>query len=325
MSFSRWAVLIAVAIVASGCGGTNRFSGPPRPSPRDMPSPDGISPDLAQVAILWSASSDSEDGILYTVLGPTSEPLRPPPVDAVMIEIAPSRRYYAFGTDLFPGGTIEVLDLVTGERSLLVEGETRFPGAALRFPSFSWDDRLVVFEVSAGNRIDVGLFDLRAGTVQLLDLGGGFNKWPRVSPDGSKVLVVCEKEAQAAFSLCLLDREKRTRGYLVDDSVFTNGMFAPDGNTIVYIAVEGSFPGEGRLYRVGVDGIDQRLLASDLHSGAAVLAVTADSAVFTCRYPDEPACSWVCTVGLDGANPQRLIYLGKQCVASAGGSGEAQP
>jgi len=304
--------IIVFLVVVPACAVDAVRAGPPDPLPRDIETPDELPPDLGRVRILWTSTALS-GGSTFTLLNPGAETAEPLPTNVATIEASPSGRFYVIATDLFPGGDIEVLDRQTGERRVLVSGKERFPGAALGFPSFSPDETSVAFELAWGNRIDVALADLDTGKVQFLDLGG-FNQRPRFSPDKTLLLVVCEQQATAGLTLCLLDRERRVRVHFLDDSVATNGMFTPDGRAIVYIAIVGGVFGEGRLYRIGVDGKAKELLVANLYAGSAVLGVTPESAVFTCRYPSEPACSWVCTIGLDGGNAQRLTYLGAQCV-----------
>lgn len=307
-------IILHFALLLTACNtGRSPIRGP-IPTPRDVTSPAELSPELASLRIPWVGDEAEEPAVaLINLDGSDPQPISLPEY-AVTPRLSPTTRYVVYVTTLLPEADIEMLDLLTQERHVLVRGKERFPGVFLVNPSFSSDEAQVVFEVKSGDRIDLAIVDVASGKVQYLELGGGFNMWPEISPDGKWILVACEHETQAGFGLCLLDGDKHIRRYLVDDVVFQGGKFTPDGQYAVYVAAPEGVFGQGELYRVGLDGQNKLLLVSGLDSGAGVLGATAHDAAFTCSNAEKPGCYGVCVVGLDGSDVRRLTYLGERCI-----------
>jgi hypothetical protein len=244
---------------------------------------------------------------------------RPVPEGASQVSVSDSGRYLVYVTGFVINDQIEWLDLETGDhRVLAAEGDFTPQAVSLANPTFRGDENGVVFEVGWSDAVRIAIADLTSGDVQVIDAPGAINRFPVFSPDGDLILVSCEGgEHGGAWALCLIDPEARTRTTLADDEGYDpllGGVFTPDGQWVVYFTSQSSLEGDGRLYRVGIDGQSKLLLVSGLHQGAHLIAVTEREAVFSCRYPDAPACSWVCVANLDGSNVRRLTYLGEQCV-----------
>ena len=307
-------ILLPLALLLAACNSAKTSPNGPIPTPRDLTSPLELSPELASLRIPWSAEQPEERGFTLVNLDSSDPQTISLPGYAVTPSVSPTTRYVAYATSLLLEGNIEMLDLQTQERHILVRGKERFPGTSLLNPAFFPDEEKVIFEVTTSNRIDLATVDLVNGKVQFLDLQGGFNMWPEVSPDGKWILVTCESETQAEFNLCLLDQGQRASRYLVDEQVSVNGEFTPDSQHVVYVAVIRGGIDQGALYRVGIDGQNKRLLVSGLHFGADVIGVTKDDVVFTCSNAEQPACRWVCVVGLDGSDVRRLTNLGEWCI-----------
>jgi Tol biopolymer transport system component len=307
-------ILLLLALLIAACNGESTYPSGLIPTPRDVTSPSELSPELANLRIAWSTEQPEERSITLVNLDSSDQQPILLPEYAVSPDISPTTHYVVYTTSLLLEGNIEMLDLQTKEHRILVNGKESFPGVSLLNPSFSPDEEQVVFEVTTSNRIDLAIVELASGKVQYLDLGGGFNMWPEVSPDGKWILVACEHPTQGGFSLCLLDRDQRVSNYLVDDQVSVNGEFTPDSQHVVYVGVIRGSLSQGELYQVGIDGKNKRLLVSGLHPGANVIGVTTHDVVFTCSNSEQPACRWVCVVGLDGSDVRRLTYLGKHCI-----------
>ncbi|MEW6568451.1 MAG: hypothetical protein AB1449_09875 [Chloroflexota bacterium] len=313
MSVRRGAVLLGSALVLTSClWGTRaaKFSGP-RPSARDVASPEGLDLGLAHTRIAWGREVYLDGS---EVALPTSFP-----EGASQADLSPSGRYLVYVTGFVVDDKIEWLDLDTGERRVLA-GESDFTPRALALgnPSFTADEQTVVFEVGWSNAIKVAAVDLASGHIDVVDTPGAANTYPRVSPDGRWIVVSCEDgDPGGNWALCLIDREARTRTTLTDDEGYDpllGGLFTPDGQFVVYFTGDTSLGGDGRVYRIGIDGQDKLLLVSGIYQGDALLATTERETVFSCGYPETPACSWVCVVNLDGTDVRRLTYLGDQCV-----------
>jgi Tol biopolymer transport system component len=307
-------ILSLLAMLLAACNGESTYPSGPIPTPRDVTSSVELSTELAHLRITWTVDQvEGQSVALINLDGTNPQPISLPEY-AVTPSLSPTTQYAVYVTTLLPEADIEMLDLQTQERRILVEGKERFPGASLLNPSFSPDEALVIFEVNWNNRIDLAIVDLTNGKVQYLELGGGFNMWPEVSPDGKWILVACEHETQPGFGLCLLDQSQHIRRYLADDVVSRSGEFSPDSQMVAYIAMVGGVMGEGQLYRVDIDSDNRLRLVSGLYPGEDILGLTAEDVVFTCTYPGEPACSWVCVIGLDGNDVRRLTYLGERCI-----------
>jgi hypothetical protein len=310
----HYIIILLFALLSTACNGESTYPSGPIPTPRDVTSPVELSTELAHLRITWTVDQVEGQSVALVNLDGTDPQTISLPEYAVTPSISPSTQYAVYVTNLLPEADIEILDLQTQERRTLVEGKEHFPGAALLNPSFSPDEAQVIFEVKWNDRIDLAIVELTSGKVQYLELGGGFNMWPEISPDKKWILVACEHPTQAGFSLCLLDQAQRVSTYLVDDVIFVNGEFTLDGQYVVYVAVPEGIRGQGELYRVALDGQNKLLLVSGLDSGAGVIGATTDDAVFTCSSAEQPTCFGVCVIGLDGNDVRRLTYLEEQCI-----------
>jgi Tol biopolymer transport system component len=307
-------ILLPFALLLIACSREWPTLSGPIPTPRELTSPAELSPELADMRIAWTGEQVEGHSIVLVNLDGSDPQQISLPGYAVTPSVSPMGRYAVYVTTLLPEADIEMLDLQTQEHRILVRGKERFPGTSLLNPSFSPDEEQVLFEVTTSNRIDLAIVDVASGKVQFLDLGGGFNMWPEMSPDGKWILVACEHGTQPGFGLCLLDRDQHVRMYLVDDVVLQCGKFTPNGQYAIFVAAPEGIFGQGELYRVDLDGQNKLLLVSGLDPGAAVFGVTNHDAVFTCDNADKPACYGLCVVGLDGSDVRRLTYLGERCI-----------
>jgi Tol biopolymer transport system component len=275
----------------------------------DVSAPDGLSPELASTRIAWG-------GLIY--LDGSSVVSASGPLDRLGI-LSPSGRYLTYVTRFDLRDQIEWLDLETGEHRVLVVKDDVFPGAvSLAGLAFAPDEQTVVFEVDWSNRVNVASVTVADGDLELIYSRGGANTFPTVSPDGRSILVSCDSEDPEGFwALCIIDRETGRRRQLTDDQGLDpvyGGLFAPGGRTVAYFTSPRTLEWDARVYRVGIDGEGKELLVSGLTPGGALLAITSEDVVFPCSSAEQPACSWVCVVGLDGADVRRLTYLGERCV-----------
>ena len=305
-------VIVLVGLLLAGCRpGSLSFSGPD-PEPRDITSPNGLAPELAAMRIPWRGEGSVDQRGVTIRLDGTG--ILVPPKGCG--NPSPSGKYLVCVSGI--GSSIELLDLESGSRRVLVSKERDFPEAMdLSFPRFTPDEKAIAFTVGWEDSTDPALVDLETGEIELIDAPGIFNSDPVVSPDGRWLLVSCEgQKPGAGFVLCIIDREDGRRTYLVDEAVNIHytGIFADDGRTIVYTANYGGLNGEARLYKIDLENRESHLLVSGLHPTDGVLGVNSSSIAFTCTFPERPACSWVCVVDLEGKEVQRLTYLGESCI-----------
>jgi Tol biopolymer transport system component len=217
----------------------------------------------------------------------------------------------------YVGSTIELLELETGARRVLVSKKEAFPSAmSLSYSRFTPDERHVVFAVGWEDHTDPAFVNIETGDIELVDAPGIFNTDPVVSPDGRWILVSCEgRQFGAGFQLCLIDRRTGRRNHLIDEvtNLARTGEFTPDGRSVVYTAPLGETTGQGQLFRIDLESREKHLLVSGLHSTAGILGVNSTHVAFTCTFPERPACYWVCVVDLEGRDVRRLTYLGENC------------
>jgi hypothetical protein len=288
------------------------FSGP-YPPPRDITSQQDLSLELANLRVFWWKGEGAEEqGYFMNLDG--SNPIVAPLGCTLP---SPSERYSICLPDLGVS-KLELLDLESGQRRVLVQKGDDFPDE-VQFgnPSFTPDEKAVIFDVAWSDHINLAIIEIDSGDLEILNISGLMNIEPHVSSDGRLILLSCEgRKLGAGFVLCLFDRETRTREYLVDKAinVIPGSQFTPDGLSVVYTAPIDSVLGEARLYRVDLEDKSSHILVSGLTTGATVRGTTLEDVVFSCRFPDRPACSWLCVVGLDGSDVRRLTYLGDHCI-----------
>jgi hypothetical protein len=312
MGKKGWLLLLLFVPALSGCmsdGGT--FSGPD-PAPRDVASPAELSPELASVRIP-QREGEGEDEKGYFMRLDQSNPIAAEGCSS----LSPSDRFLACLPNLGLE-TVELVDLRTGERRVLVRKEESFPDAVLfGYPSFTPEEDAVIFDVAWSDHSNLAIVDIESGEIEYLDVPGIMNIEPRVSSDGNLVMESCEgTQPGAGFVLCLFDMSTRSRRYLVNEriNVIPGSRFTADGQSVVYSAPVGGIAGEGHIHHVDVESGEKRVLVSGLNSADIVLGATSEDVVFSCRFPERPLCSWICVIGLDGNDPRRLTYFGESCI-----------
>jgi Tol biopolymer transport system component len=305
--------LIAIILILSGCLPSEvSFTGPVPPA-RDVIDPEELVPELAQVRVFFR-EEDNEGGTGYFLRLDGTDPISLPEgcgvlsINERLVVCTPSAGLF----------TLDIYDLVSGERHVLLSKDEAFPDASyFSYPAFMPDGQTVIFVVAWSDHSNLATIDSESGEIEYLNVPGIMNIEPRVSPDGHTILVSCEgRQPGAGFVLCIYDMNSGIREYLVDESinVIPGSRFTPDGLSVVYSAPIGGINGEGHIYRIDLDDGDKHVLVSGLHSTDGVLGVTSDDVVFTCRVPERPTCSQICVVGLNGSDVRRLTYLGEQCI-----------
>ena len=307
MHSKRYLYVMIVYLVLAACAYAPTFSGP-NPAPREVVLPDDLSKELTQVRIIWKTAT--EEGRRYFIRLDGSDPIA---MQGCSV-LSSDERYLVCAPNIGLK-KLELVDLQTGERRVLVDREDAFPTALwLGYPSFTPDGQGVIFDIALPDNSDLAIVDIDSGEIDFMYAPERVDFEATISPDNNWILTYCEPTPPGAgFVLCILDRETNKRFHLVDEAlnIGPGSRFTLDSQSVVYIA---PMENEGLLYRIDIEDRAKHLLVSGLHPQETILGVSSEDVVFTCTYPENIACRWVCVVGLDGSDMRRLTYLGEHCI-----------
>ncbi len=202
---------------------------------------------------------------------------------------------------------------------------TREPGLEVD-PAISPDGQLVAYASGAATNMQIFVRQVTGGrTVQLTADARGNNRWPRWSPDGSRLAFqamdgVYVMPALGGAPRLVARTPRPLAGVSVGSYTPLAGLaWSPDGGRIVFGGTFGV--GTGELWIVGADGGEPTLLAAppESHSPAwspdgtrIAVAVGNPIFVFGMTYFANAGPSSIWTVPVGGGAPRRLTDGGSQ-------------
>lgn len=206
----------------------------------------------------------------------------------------------------------ELVDLLTGEKRLLLEQQDEFPksvgfGAVALAP----DNQSMVFALFLQESKDFVRFDFATNTWKRLNVDviyGGFGD-ADISPEG-QILTRCAERVnnRIVYELRLLDENGKFIRYLTDENYVWHGYgkYTLSGEWIVY-------ENRSRLYKIRKDGSGRQEIAPCAPPAEGPAIVTDHYAVVWCGVSREPDCGAYFLASLDGKGFWRLGYIDTVC------------
>lgn len=312
MKTKKWLLTLIIALLLTGCG--SPFA-PVVLAPDAVPiiaSPAELPRFLAERAILWYG------GVLWLNDPAGNVDISLPDDAFVDFRLSSDDRYMVYQTlPLIAGeglpklgdNQIVVLDILTGEKSVLVSKEQSFPDAVLlAAPTFTSDGSEVVFAITWEHVNGLAKVNIESGEIHLLDVNSMLVYFvePDVSKDGL-IAAICKgpNPQDLVAEICLLDTNGKFIRYLTSEEYSWPGygLFTPDGQYVVY---ESRY----KLYKVGADGSNRQQIAP---CGLDPILVTDDYVVTSCYVSTEPDCYGLFIASLDGNDFRRIGYVEPHC------------
>ena len=218
---------------------------------------------------------------------------------------------------------IWLLDLNSGIEQRVILWPDKMSDISLDNPNFFLDGEKLIFSITwyDTNTIGLGSIDLDGNNLEIINTPSQtFSEGPIVSPDGEKVLVLCEgidqDSGKPGFMLCVMDSDgSRRRRLMRDGSYHGTYLFTPDSQSIIYSEAEwGGLIGlinrpRYQINRIDIDGKNQHTIL-DWHRAINVLALSEDGneIVFMDR-PESGKTSRLYIIDQKGTNLRHLAYF----------------
>ena len=219
--------------------------------------------------------------------------------------------------------SIRLLDLENGTDRQVILWPEILSDSLIANPSFIPGMDRLLFSITNfdTDTTALGSIDLDGANLQVIDTPPNtISKAPVVSPDGEKVLVLCEgidqDSGQPGFMLCIMDRDGSGRTRLTKDGD-THGtyLFTPDSQSIIYSETEwGGLLGLVNHPRYEIKGmdVDGKNLHTilDWHRAVIVLALSDDGReIVFMDVSEEGKPPQLYIIDIDGENLRHLAYF----------------
>jgi Tol biopolymer transport system component len=223
---------------------------------------------------------------------------------------------------------VHLLDLSTGEDRVLF-GSADIPGGVTDLgiddPSLSPDGNFVLFQYNAlgedgdsshSETFGLGIYSLDDGSIETITRTG-INSRPEMSPDGNKILTICEGKDAVGFQVCIMERDGGNRQRLTDVPGDHDAWLSPDGMHILYQHTEAKPFGEPvrGLYIMDLDGGNVLQL---LDGPLGFLTFGADgSDIVFCRFAgNDDVCEGIYVIDTQGGNLRKLTDFDEQFLST---------
>ncbi len=218
---------------------------------------------------------------------------------------------------------IWVRDLVEGTERRVILWPEKFMDVSLANPSFfSCEDKLI-FSITWYDTDTIGLatINLDGSNLEIIETPlNTFSEGPVTSPDGEKILVLCEgidsDSGQPGFMLCIMNKDGSGRNLLTENGDYHGTFrFTPDSQTIIYSESEwGGILGiikkpYNQIRRMDIDGKNDHMIL-DWNSPINILAISDDNEeVILIDNPGNGISEKLYIINVDGTNLRHLAYF----------------
>jgi len=219
--------------------------------------------------------------------------------------------------------SIWLLDLNSGIEQRVILWPDKLSDTSLVNPNFYPDGKKLIFSITwpSNDTIGLGSVDLDGTNLEIINTPSNtFSEGPIVSPDGEKILVLCEgideDSGKPGFMLCIMDEYGSHRRRLMNDGNYHGTyLFTPDSQSIIYSEAEwGGLIGlinkpRYQINTIGVDGKNQQTILV-WHRAINVLALNEDgSEIIFMDRPESGKKTKIYIINLDGTNLRYLAYF----------------
>jgi len=214
-------------------------------------------------------------------------------------------------------------DLNNGTERRVILWPEKLTKVSLANPSFFQNGAKLIFSITWFDTDTTGLgsIDLDGNNLEIISTPSNtLNEGPKVSPDGEKILVLCEgidrDSGKPGFMLCIMDKDGSHRRLLMEDGSYHGTfLFTADSKSIIYSEAEwGGLIGlinkpRYQINSIGVDGKNQKTILI-WHRAINVLALDKDGGeiIFMDR-PESDKATKIYIIDKDGTNLRHLAYF----------------
>jgi Tol biopolymer transport system component len=214
-------------------------------------------------------------------------------------------------------------DLNSGEEKRLILWPEKLTDTSLTNPNFYPDGNKLIFSIRdiKANSTSLGSINLDGTEIESINTPSRtLSTGPVLSPDGEKILVLCEgvdkDSGQPGFMLCIMDKDGSNRLRLTEQGDFHGTyMFSPDSQTVIYSESEwggilGLFnPPRYEIKQIDINGKNVETIL-EWHRAVNVMALSTSGTeiIFMDRY-DEKEHPGLYMIDITGENLRHLAYF----------------
>ena len=174
-----------------------------------------------------------------------------------------------------------------------------------RLPNISFDGHDIYFASSRNGEYDIFRMSINGDEVTQISGAGSPDLYPKLSPDGLKVLYQRGNDALQVYELFVMDNDGSNLIKIAsnpDVSLF-QPTWTPDGNKILFVS---TIDGDAEIYMINADGSNQTQLTSNSsHDTWPSVSYDGSSIVFDSNREG----NWdIFKMNIDGSNQTRLTY-----------------
>ena len=317
-------ILVASLFSLSGCIFTVDGS---RLPDQVLNSSDDLPADLATIQLLFSNNIDNLSSGLITTLDRQNQIDFTLANDGRKINVSRDNAHVVYSLVEIINhefrSSIWLLELDTGLERRVILLPDKMSDISLDDPDFFPDGEKLILSIKwhHTNTIGLGSINLDGNNLEIINTPSQtFSQGPIVSPDGEKILVLCEgidlDSGKPGFMLCIMDKDGSHRRQLMEDGNYHGTyLFTPDSHSIIYSEEEwGGLIGlinrpRYQINSIDIDGKNQNTIL-DWHRAINVLALSEDGneIVFMDR-PENGKPPRIYIIDNDGNNLRYLAYF----------------
>ncbi len=318
------ALLVTTLVFLSGC---DTASNSPSlyfstiDSPRDLPT------ELSRVQIFFSRNQNDQTSVHISSLNREVESTIILDNEGGKVKLSPTGSYLAFRFGEWIDGKnhsgIWIRDLKEGVERKVILWPEEDSVVQLNNPNFFPDEEKLIFSVMWLKTDTIGLatVNIDGSDLQIIDIPQGtLNDGPNISPDGEKILVVCEgvdvDSGQPGFMLCIMNLDGTGRTLLTKNGdSHGNSFFTGDSQKIIYGEYEhGGILGiinqpDYQIKIMDIDGNNKQTILN-WHDPFEILAISenGDEIIFVDK-PENGKSSRMYLLDQKGTNLRHLAYF----------------
>jgi len=320
----RYIAISFVILISGGCRNVDSVSVLPKET---IIYPVGLSTDLSSIKIIFAKNQNDETSVHITTLDSNEKSTIKLLNEGGGIELSPDGGNLVYDLlETFDGeyrSAIWIRGLTEGIERRVILWPEKFTDVSLANPSFFLNENKLIFSITWYDTDTIGLaaINLDGSNLEIIETPlNTFSEGPIISPDGEKILVLCEgidtDSGQPGFMICIMNRDGSGRILLTKNGDYHGTrFFTPDSQNIIYSETEdgGVFGIIKKPYYqircMDIDGKNDHLIL-DWNRPVNILAISTDGeeVIFIDR-PKSGKFVKMYLIQVDGTNLRHLAYF----------------
>jgi len=312
-------MLICIILVSIGCSVASETT---LSSITHITNPAELPEDLAKLKIFFTKYQNEETYVHITSIDMTDAKTIKLIHGGRRVALSPNGCYLAFSrldmVEEEQRSGIWVHDLQDGTERKVIGWPESFNDVHIDDPSFSPDSESLVFDVTwlDDETTDLATINLDGSNLQVIDVEKPLNNFPKYSPDGEKIIVICsgigEDPVPMGFQLCVMSSDG-TKRELLTRTGDSHGAVVFLSNSQQFIYTESESRGIIKKHRdslciMDIDGENVSCILDWRIAKALAISDDGDEVIFD-GSPEQGVTHELYIINIDGTNLRHLQYF----------------